>query len=1009
MAELSHKVIIDTNNAQASLTDLGNQVLSVDKIMAGMAKDGTKYLAQVEAQIRENTQKQKEHNQHLKDMMQIMAATGPIGKFAGSMTSVKTALLSVADGAKQVIDYNIETAKQFEQTMHYLGSITRGTAEDMDYFSSRAIELGAKTTQTASQVAEAFKIVAQKSPQLLESGIALTSVTDKAITLAQAAGIDVPEAATALTNVLNQFQFTAADAGYIIDVLAKGSQVGAGSIEYLSSALVQCGSVAKSVGVTFEETVAILEQLAQGGFQPGQAGRMTKNILILLETKQKCDDLKPSVVGVQTALENLAKASLDTEGFKKIFGRENIAAAQYLSNNIHKMHDMLIKLSQSQGVAVQQSDNNIRTYAGSVKILESEWEALNLSINQSNGFLRGMADGISGVIRGIRSMIDEQNRYNKALWVGNMLPNQWKGKTKDLTEEDKAIKEKFDEDYSNVRGTTKERKQQQEAIANNAYKEALNHRMRAEEKEDAQRKVILQKIAELEQKYSEYEKMDLGTTNEALFTKNASMQKIRKEIDSYKTQLGELRMATNSAIALETYIEGIKNGYDDIIAAMGDVINEPDGPTKPTTTKQKTEGEKFDEISATYKSELNNLALYEEEVKKRGFKTEDEQLQHTGEMYKKRLKIVEKYYEALEKLDFTKVQSEKPEFFDTFFDAKKAYNEQKSVYDKYNADIKAKEDTKKQIHKKAAEIPKPQTISKNQQNADYRATDYGYDQINLTEVTEDYVKQYKPKKSKKAASYFKGLLEDIRSEKDNVQKEIESMDGLDLEGLMSQFKSDPAVFSDLEKLSNYLDEIKKKYNDLGLAQKTVEDNTPDTGPKEAKKWTKNLKGTAGAFGDLANAIGNFSEGSTDLKVAMTVISTAASIAQLIASFAAAMNSPVNTMAGPWAWIAASVAGTAQLVAMVAQISAIKGYAQGGIVGGYGNMQVGDHYLARLNGGEAVLTKSDQSKFMKLLDGGGYYGSGYQSGDLSGEIRIKGSDLYVALSNYNKIKPGGLKF
>ena len=98
--------------------------------------------------------------------------------------------------------------------------------------------------------------------------------------------------------------------------------------------------------------------------------------------------------------------------------------------------------------------------------------------------------------------------------------------------------------------------------------------------------------------------------------------------------------------------------------------------------------------------------------------------------------------------------------------------------------------------------------------------------------------------------------------------------------------------------------------------------------------------------------------------------------------------------GPIAWISFAVAGLATLATT---ISTIKGYANGGIIGGNGTPS-GDMGLVRANVGEMVLNKNQQSHLFNILDSGNVGG-----GAVTSTVRVKGSDLYLAMSNFSKIK------
>lgn len=81
-----------------------------------------------------------------------------------------------------------------------------------------------------------------------------------------------------------------------------------------------------------------------------------------------------------------------------------------------------------------------------------------------------------------------------------------------------------------------------------------------------------------------------------------------------------------------------------------------------------------------------------------------------------------------------------------------------------------------------------------------------------------------------------------------------------------------------------------------------------------------------------------------------------------------------------------------IAAFLAAAASVPKFAEGGIVGG--SSFIGDKNLARLNSGEMVLTRFQQTKLFDMLDNGGV-GPGGQV-----EFKIRGQELYGVLSNYN---------
>lgn len=101
--------------------------------------------------------------------------------------------------------------------------------------------------------------------------------------------------------------------------------------------------------------------------------------------------------------------------------------------------------------------------------------------------------------------------------------------------------------------------------------------------------------------------------------------------------------------------------------------------------------------------------------------------------------------------------------------------------------------------------------------------------------------------------------------------------------------------------------------------------------------------------------------------------------------------------GVWDWIAAAATGLATMVSVQQVIKQqTSGYATGGVVGG--NSYTGDNLLVRVNSKERILT-AKQNK--ALNDGLAQINSFGQVGRLYGTVTVKGSDLNIAMKNFNK--------
>lgn len=181
----------------------------------------------------------------------------------------------------------------------------------------------------------------------------------------------------------------------------------------------------------------------------------------------------------------------------------------------------------------------------------------------------------------------------------------------------------------------------------------------------------------------------------------------------------------------------------------------------------------------------------------------------------------------------------------------------------------------------------------------------------------------------------------------------------------------------------------------------IEEETPEeedlSGKWEAhKKGIEKMNEELAVTGELFGSLGNLA-GSLGSEMGAWMLNSMGQVAQMIvqlnalksAEAAEAMTAGVGSAAKlPFP---ANLAAIATVVATIASVlGSLPKFADGGIVGG--SSFVGDKLLARVNSGEMVLNQRQQSRMLRLTDGGGDV-------RVSGNVRLQGKDIYIALRNY----------
>lgn len=321
------------------------------------------------------------------------AVRGLAGRIAG-LTGVGLSLGTI-----------IQTSRQYSQALSDLSSITGATGNKLRDLDAAAQQMGRTTEYSASQAVEALKLMASAKPELLDTADGLQKATNSALLLAQAGGSTLPDATRTLALSLNQFGAGAEQADRYINVLAAGAKFGASEINDTAAAIKNGGVAAAQAGIGFETLNAAIQVLASREIKGGEAGTALRNIILSLE-KGTDKTLKPSVVGLSKALENLAGKNLSTAQAVKLFGVENINAASILTGNRGKIDELTKSLTGTQ-TAHEQAAVRVNNLNGDLMGLTSAFEGMIIKVGQSgSGPLRS---GIQAISEGINTLSDNFN------------------------------------------------------------------------------------------------------------------------------------------------------------------------------------------------------------------------------------------------------------------------------------------------------------------------------------------------------------------------------------------------------------------------------------------------------------------------------------------------------------------------------------------------------------------------------------------------------------------------
>lgn len=225
-------------------------------------------------------------------------------KTAGTVASI--AAIGTAAGVTRTAINSIDVAAGFEQEMTKVGVISGATSIKMNELRDTALDLGANSSKSATEVAYAMENLSSKGMDADETMKAMPGI----LAASEAAGEDLATTSDVVVSAINAFGLKAGDAAHIADVMAMSANKTAADIEGLGYSFKYAAPLAQLLGISLEELAATTGVMMDAGLRGEQAGTTLRMAMIRLA--------KPTKMS-QKALDELGLSAVDAEGnFKSI-------------------------------------------------------------------------------------------------------------------------------------------------------------------------------------------------------------------------------------------------------------------------------------------------------------------------------------------------------------------------------------------------------------------------------------------------------------------------------------------------------------------------------------------------------------------------------------------------------------------------------------------------------------------------------------------------------------------
>jgi len=222
----------------------------------------------------------------------------------------------------------VKAAGDFEQSMANMDSVANTTGAEFARLRQLAFDMSTTTMRSATEAAGAMYELASAGQRAEQIFSTLPSV----IKLADATQYDLSQTTSTVVATMNAFGLEASDTERIINVMAASIGGSMAKMDKLSASFAYIGPVARSAGLSIEETSAALMVLYNAGLDGSAAGTSLRRILASLLkpteslTKRiedlglEMSDIDPRVNSMSEIMQTLKDSGLDATAAFEDFG-----------------------------------------------------------------------------------------------------------------------------------------------------------------------------------------------------------------------------------------------------------------------------------------------------------------------------------------------------------------------------------------------------------------------------------------------------------------------------------------------------------------------------------------------------------------------------------------------------------------------------------------------------------------------------------------------------------------
>ena len=186
---------------------------------------------------------------------------GGVSEMLGSLGSLGGGFAALGAAAVGAVSYILKGFDELKSEMNNFQAVTDVSDEEMKEFEKSARDLSNSTGVAEKSIIALQTSLVGITPSLAQNREALLKSTEAAILLGKAGRISAEEASTALSSILAQYNLAGTESLNVANAIAAGSKAGAIEIEGLGIVLQRAGTTLSSAGLNYAQSVALVESV----------------------------------------------------------------------------------------------------------------------------------------------------------------------------------------------------------------------------------------------------------------------------------------------------------------------------------------------------------------------------------------------------------------------------------------------------------------------------------------------------------------------------------------------------------------------------------------------------------------------------------------------------------------------------------------------------------------------------------------------------------------------------